>query len=336
MKGRKKEHLEISINENVQGSYNYWDDVTLLHNALPEINMGEIDTTWKEFGKEMKAPIIIAGMTGGFKEAEIINESLAQIAEKYQIGMGVGSQRAGLEDEKVAKSYSIINERNIPLKIANVGAPQLLEWKGPIKMAERAVEMIKADALAIHLNFLQESVQVEGDRVAKGCLQKIGEVASSLSTPVIVKETGAGISYNVAKNLLETDIAGIDIGGMGGTSFAAIEAYRAKKRGDKIQEELGHIFWDWGIPTPYSLIEVAEVCKDAGMVIIATGGIRNGLDVARALALGADAAGIASAFITSSSAEEKMELCMRSLKTAMFLTGCRSIKQLKDVEVWVE
>jgi len=336
MKGRKKEHLEISINEDVQCSYNYWDDVTLVHNALPEIDMKEIDTTWREFGKEMKAPIIIAGMTGGFEEAGIINESLAKIAEKYQIGMGVGSQRAGLEDEKVARSYSIIADYKIPLKIANVGAPQLLEWKKPVKMAEKAIKMIDADVLAIHLNFLQESIQVEGDRVAKGCLEKIGEVTSSLSTPVIVKETGAGISLDEKKKLLKTDIAGIDIGGMGGTSFAAIEAYRAKKRGDKIQEELGHIFWDWGIPTPYSLLEVAEICKDAGMVIIATGGIRNGLDVARAIALGADAAGIASALITSNSAEEKMEVCLRSLKTAMFLTGCKNIKQLRDVEIWIE
>jgi len=336
MKGRKKEHLEISINEDVQCSYNYWDDVALVHNALPEIDMKEIDTTWREFGKEMKAPIIIAGMTGGFEEAGIINESLAKIAEKYQIGMGVGSQRAGLEDEKVAKSYSIIADYKIPLKIANVGAPQLLEWKKPIEMAEKAIKMIKADVLAIHLNFLQESIQVEGDRVAKGCLEKIREVSSSLSTPVIVKETGAGISMEVAKKLLETDIAGIDIGGMGGTSFAAIEAYRAKKRGDKIQEELGHIFWDWGIPTPYSLLEVAEICQDAGMVIIATGGIRNGLDVARAIALGADAAGIASSLITSDSAEKKMEVCFRSLKTAMFLTGCKNIKELKDVEVWID
>lgn len=336
MKGRKKEHLEISINENVQCSHNYWDDVLLSHNALPEIDMQEVDSTWKEFGKEMKAPIIIAGMTGGFKESEIINESLAQIAEKYQIGMGVGSQRAGLEDEKIVKSYSIINDYDIPLKIANVGAPQLLEWKAHVEMAEKAVDMIHADVLAIHLNFLQESIQVEGDRIARGCLQKITEVASSLSTPVIVKETGAGISYDVAKKLLDTDIAGIDVGGMGGTSFAAIEAFRAKKKGDKIQEELGHIFWDWGIPTPYSLIEVAEACQESGLVIIATGGIRNGFDAAKALALGADAVGIASAFITSSSAEEKMELCMRSLKTALFLTGCKNIKELKDVDVWIE
>jgi len=229
MNERKKDHLEISINEDVNASYNYWDDIEFIHNALPEIDMDEVDTTWNEFGKKMAAPIIIAGMTGGFDEAKEVNEKLAKIAEKFQIGMGVGSQRAALEDRSTVESYSVINNYNIPLKIANIGAPQLLEWKDAVEKASKAVEMIEADVLAIHLNFLQEAIQVEGDRNAKGCLNKIQEVASSLSTPVIVKETGAGISKEVALRLCETDIAGIDVGGMSGTSFAAIEAYRAKK-----------------------------------------------------------------------------------------------------------
>ena len=333
MNERKKDHLEISINEDVNASYNYWDDIEFVHNALPEIDMDEVDTTWNEFGKKMAAPIIIAGMTGGFEAAKEVNEELAKIAEKFQIGMGVGSQRAALEDESSVESYSVINNYNIPLKIANIGAPQLLEWKDAVEKASKAIDMIKADVLAIHLNFLQEAIQVEGDRNAKGCLDKIQEVASSLSTPVIVKETGAGISKEVALRLCETDIAGIDVGGMSGTSFAAIEAYRAKKMGDSVQEELGYLFKDWGIPTPVSVMEVADVCHDAGMVVIATGGIRNGIDAAKAIAIGADAAGMASAFLEDG--EKKMEVVLKALKTVMFLTGCKNLQELKEAEIWI-
>ena len=333
MNERKKDHLEISINEDVNASYNYWDDIEFVHNALPEIDMDEVDTTWNEFGKKMAAPIIIAGMTGGFEAAKEVNEELAKIAEKFQIGMGVGSQRAALEDESSVESYSVINNYNIPLKIANIGAPQLLEWKDAVEKASKAIEMIEADVLAIHLNFLQEAIQMEGDRNAKGCLDKIQEVASSLSTPVIVKETGAGISKEVALRLCETDIAGIDVGGMSGTSFAAIEAYRAKKMGDSVQEELGYLFKDWGIPTPVSVMEVADVCHDAGMVVIATGGIRNGIDAAKAIAIGADAAGMASAFLEDG--EKKMEVVLKALKTVMFLTGCKNLQELKEAEIWI-
>lgn len=333
MNERKKDHLEISVNEDVNAPYNYWDDIEFVHNALPEIDMDEVDTTWEEFGKKMAAPIIIAGMTGGFEAAKEVNEELAKIAEKFQIGMGVGSQRAALEDESSVESYSVINNYNIPLKIANIGAPQLLEWKDAVEKASKAIEMIEADVLAIHLNFLQEAIQVEGDRNAKGCLDKIQEVASSLSTPVIVKETGAGISKEVALRLCETDIAGIDVGGMSGTSFAAIEAYRAKKMGDSVQEDLGYLFKDWGIPTPVSVMEVADVCHDAGMVIIATGGIRNGIDAAKAIAIGADAAGMASALLTDG--ERKLEVTLKALKTAMFLTGCKNLQELKEAEIWI-
>jgi len=334
MKDRKKEHLEIVVGKDVQHSYNYWDDFMLLHNALPEVDIDELDTSTEIFGRKLSMPLIIAGMTGGFQEAGIINEKLAQAAEKYGIGMGVGSQRAGIEDENVEESYSVVKKYDIPLKIANIGAPQLLEWKDAVEKAAMAIEMIDADILAIHLNYLQEVVQPEGERNAKGCLKKIDEIAGSLTKPVIVKETGAGISSEVAERLLSTDIVGIDVGGAGGTSFSAVEAYRAMKRGDKIQEEMGRIFWDWGIPTPYSVIEIAEMCHEAGVAVIATGGIRHGLDVARAIAIGADAAGAASVFLTCDSIDEKMEVFIHSFKAAMFLTGCRSVDELKEVEIW--
>ncbi len=334
MKDRKKEHIEITVGRDVQHSYNYWDDFILIHNALPEINIDEIDTSIEIFGKKINMPLIIAGMTGGFQEAEIINEKLAQAAERYGIGMGVGSQRAGIEDESVEGSYSVVKKYNVPLRIANIGAPQLLEWNDAVEKAAKAVEMIDAHVLAIHLNYLQEVIQPEGERNARGCIKKIDEIASSMATPVIVKETGAGISREVAERLLNTDIVGIDVGGAGGTSFSAVEAYRAMMRGDKIQEEMGKIFWDWGIPTPYSIMEIADICHDAGISLIATGGIRHGLDVARAIAIGADAAGAASVFLTCDSIEDKMEVFMRSFKAAMFLTGCKNPEELREVEIW--
>ncbi len=334
MKDRKKEHVEIVRSKDVSHSYNYWDDFMLLHDALPEINMDEIDMGTKLFGKKLNMPLIIAGMTGGFEEATKINEELAKVAEKYGIGMGVGSQRAGLKDRSVEESYSVIKKYKIPLKIANIGAPQLLEWEDAAEKANEAIKMIDADVLAIHLNFLQEVIQPEGERNAKGCIEKIAEVSASITKPTIVKETGAGISIETAEKLLDTDIVGIDVGGAGGTSFAAVEAYRAAMRGDKIQEELGKIFWDWGIPTPYCIMELAELCNDAGLTLIATGGIRHGLDVAKAIALGAHAAGAAAAFLNSESVEEKMEIFARSLKAAMFLTGCKNVEELREAEIW--
>ncbi len=333
MKERKKEHIEIVSNEDVNHSYNYWDDFMLSHDALPEIDMDKIDTSTILFGKKLSFPFIIAGMTGGFEEAAKINENLAKAAEKYGIGMGVGSQRAALENEELEYTYSIIKKFKIPLKIANIGAPQLLEWKNPVEMAEKAVKMIDADVLAIHLNYLQEVVQPEGERNAEGCIEKIDEIASTLSTPVIVKETGAGISLKTAEKIARTSVVGIDVGGAGGTSFSAVEAYRASMKEDRIQEEMGIIFWDWGIPTPYSLIEISDFCHEIGMSIIATGGIRNGLDVAKAIVLGADAA--AAAAVMLKAPMERAEIIERSFRAAMFLTGSKNIDELKEVEIWM-
>jgi isopentenyl-diphosphate delta-isomerase len=333
MEGRKKDHLEIVLGERVESSYNYWDDFHFIHNALPDINIDNIDLSTQLFDKKIEAPLIMAGMTGGFSKAKKINERFAKVAEKYQIGMGVGSQRAGLEDPLLVDTYSIIKNYDIPLKIANLGAPQLIEWEDPLGKAEKAVEMIDADVLAIHLNFLQESVQVEGERNAHGCLESIQKICNSLSTPVIVKETGAGISPEVAKKICDIGIKGIDIGGRGGASFAAIEAYRAQKRGDMVQSRLGHTFWDWGIPTPYSLLEVHGVVGET-LPLIATGGVRNGLDVAKSLALGASAAGMASALLKNDVTQE-IDICIKELKTAMFLTGSKNINLLKEQELWM-
>ncbi|UCD14011.1 MAG: type 2 isopentenyl-diphosphate Delta-isomerase [Thermoplasmatales archaeon] len=336
---RKREHIKISLEENVAAHHNYWDDVTLIHNALPEINEDEIDLSTDLFGKKLGAPLVISAMTGGYTEGKKINENLAVSAEKFQIGMGVGSQRAAIENEGLKDTYSVINNYNIPLKIANIGASQIVLWdkKKILENAEKIVEMIDADILAVCLNFLQEVIQPEGEAHAKGCLETIDMLSKEFGRPILVKESGAGISYNVAERLKKTNIAGIDVGGSGGTSFSAVEYYRAKFKRDKYNIREGQTFWDWGIPTPTSILEVGE-STNWELPIIATGGIRNGLDAAKALVFGANAAGIAHALLKPAAQDKEstifeLDVVIKELRTTMFLVGADSVVKLSDVDV---
>lgn len=329
---RKKEHLEICLNEDVSSEHNYWDDIKLIHRALPEMDMEDIDTTTLIFGKHLDAPIIISAMTGGYREAESINKNLAEAASELGIGMGVGSQRQAIEDRSLESTYSVVKDYDIPLVIANLGAPQFVKQgdKEPftVEDARRAMEMIDADILAIHLNFLQEVVQPEGDMKARGCLEEIQKLARFL--PIIVKETGAGISRGTAMVLRTSKIKGLDVGGLGGTSFSAVEHFRAKNEKNSGKERLGKTFWNWGVPTPVSLI-VANI----GLPMIATGGIRSGLDAARALALGASCAGIASRILpfakeSSQAVVEELKLIIGEIRAAMFLTSSKTIPELEE------
>jgi len=336
---RKHEHISISLEKDVKSHYNFWDEIKLIHNALPEINKDDVNLTTNLFGKKLNAPIIIAGMTGGYNKAKKINENLADAAEKYQIGMGVGSQRAALENSDLIETYSIIRNYDIPLRLANIGASQLVLWghEKTIENAHKMIEMIDADVFVICLNFLQEVIQSEGEANAKGCVEAIDKLANDLSIPVIIKESGAGISYKVAEILSETKIAGIDVGGLGGTSFSAIEHYRANMINDKLHERGGKTFWDWGIPTPASIIEVGDA-TNWELPIIATGGIRNGLDAAKALALGADAAGIARILLKPADKDKESTLfeidaIIKELRAAMFLVGADDVSKMSDVEV---
>jgi len=336
---RKREHINISLKENVSAHHNYWDDVTLIHNALPEINEDEIDLSIELFGKKLGAPLVISAMTGGYSEGKKINENLAAAAEKFHIAMGVGSQRAALENSGLKDTYSIINNYNIPLKIANIGASQIVLWdqKKILENAEKIVEMIDADILAVCLNFLQEVIQPEGEAHAKGCLETIDMLSREFGRPILIKESGAGISYKVAESLKKTNIAGIDVGGAGGTSFSAVEYYRAKIKGDKYNMREGQTFWDWGIPTPTSILEVGEA-TNWELPIIATGGIRDGLDVARALVLGAHAAGIAHTLLKPATQDKQstifeLDVIIKELRTAMFLVGADNVEKLSDTEV---
>jgi isopentenyl-diphosphate delta-isomerase len=336
---RKREHVQISLKESVTAHHNYWDDVLLTHNALPEINENEIDLSIQLFGKKLRAPLIISGMTGGYSEGKKINEHLAGAASTHQIGMGVGSQRAALENQKLIETYSVIKEYDIPLKIANIGASQIAVWDKQqiLENASKIVEMIDADVIAVCLNFLQEAIQPEGEAQAKSCLTTIDMLSREFGRPVIVKESGAGISGKVAHQLKKTKISGIDVGGAGGTSFSAVEYYRAKIKGDMHNIRAGQTFWDWGIPTPTCILQVGKA-TNWEIPIIATGGIRHGLDVAKALVLGANAAGMAHALLKPAlkdrkSTEIELEVICRELRIAMFLVGAETVEKLSSVEV---
>ena len=336
---RKDEHVKISLKEEVLYHHNYWNDVKLTHNALPEVNKDEVDTSTILFDKQLSAPLIIAGMTGGYQMAKKINENLAAAAEKFQIGMGVGSQRSALEKQNLEETYSVIKNYDIPLRFANIGASQIVLWghKKTITNVRKMMNMINADVFVVCLNFLQEIVQSEGEANARGCFDAIKNLSEDIDIPVIVKESGAGVSYDVAQRLSKTKIAGIDVGGASGTSFAAIEHYRAKMINDELHARVGKTFWDWGIPTPISILKVGEA-TNWQLPIIATGGIRNGLDVAKALALGANSVGIAQALLKSAYSDKQativeIDTIIKELQAAMFLVGSKKISELANAGV---
>ncbi len=323
---RKLDHIEISLREDIQSrAKNGFDDITFVHRALPEINRDEIELTCDFFGRKIGAPIIIAGMTGGHEKAEEINRNLALAATELNIPMGVGSQRAGIEDEKLTPTYSIARETAPDIfLIGNLGAVQFSKGYG-IEEAKKAMEMIDANALAIHLNPLQEAIMPEGDTDFKGALRGLEEL-KDLDVPVIAKETGAGIAMEEAKLIEKAGAAGIDVGGLGGTSFSAVEYYRRKG--------FEKTFWDWGIPTAVSTIECIEGTE---LNIISTGGVRNGLEVAKALSLGAVACGIAHPLLSGAvkgkdDVLNTLNRVIEELKTAMFLTGARTIEELRNVD----
>lgn len=326
---RKADHIEVTMEEAVASPHNYWDDVKLVHNSLPELDMDDMDTSVTLFGKKLAFPLIVTAITGGYPKAERINSNIAEACQNLQVGMGIGSQRAAIENG-TDRSYSVMREFDIPLKIGNIGAPQLVRQRRKaafkIDAAKKALDMIDADLLGIHLNFLQEIVQAEGDTNARGCLSAIREIAKDL--PVIVKETGAGISKEVALKLKGTGIRGIDVSGTGGTSFSAVEMYRSARMGDARGAAIGEAFRDWGIPAPVSVI-----WANVGVPLIASGGVRNGVHIAKGLAVGARCGGSAGSVLkealeSSESVERKLSLMLEEFRATMFLTGSRSVSDL--------
>ena len=336
---RKTEHIRICLEEDVKAKKTStgFEDVFLIHRALPEINQKDVDLSTQVFGHKFSAPLIITGITGGTEKAFQINATIAEAVEELGLGMGVGSQRAALENLRFERTYSIVRKKAPNAFIlANIGAPQIKNGYS-LGQIKKAIDMVNADALAVHLNPLQEAVQPEGETNYSGILQKIGELAESLDVPVIVKETGAGISAEDTKKLVDAGVSGIDVAGAGGTSWAAVEYYRAKQRGDILGQEIGKDLWDWGTPTVVTLVEAVQ---SVSVPVIASGGVRTGSDIAKSLALGASLAGFALPVLgpslkDSEEVKMKLDLVIRQLRTIMFLVGASSIEGLKAVPVIV-
>jgi isopentenyl-diphosphate Delta-isomerase len=332
---RKAQHVQVTATGDVEALLGPgWNDIALVHDALPETDLDEVDLEVEFLGKRLRAPLMIPAMTGGHALAGEINATLARAAERHGLAMGVGSQRAALRHPELAGSYEVVRqEAPTAFLVANIGAPQLIDQEsGPaLELAEvqQAVAMIGADALAVHFNYLEESVQPEGDRRARGCASAIARLTESSSVPVIAKETGAGLSRDVALRLRDLGIAALDVGGRGGTSFAAVEGIRAGAIGDERGRNLGRLLRSWGIPTAVSIVGATA----PGLPIVATGGVRSGLDAAKALALGSTLVGVARPLLQAALEGEAaldrwLEQFLVELRTVLFLTGCRHVLDL--------
>ena len=336
---RKNDHIRICLEEDVKNRNvtTGFEDVRLVHRALPEIDRKKIDTSTVVFNHRFAAPLIVGAITGGTSEAEKINVAIAEAVEELGLGMGVGSQRIAIENPELSKTFAVVREKApTAFIIANIGAPQLVAGYR-IEEVRKAVEMIDANALAIHLNPLQETIQPEGETDYAGVLQNIGEIARTLDVPVIVKETGAGIAYEEARKLENVGVKGIDVSGAGGTSFAAVEYYRAEKAKNEFQRRLGENFWDWGISTVATIVEVSKTVR---IPVIASGGIRNGEHIAKALALGACLASVSTPILRvavkgSEKVKEELAFLIKELRNTMFLVGASSIETLGNVPVLI-
>ncbi|MGH8913590.1 MAG: type 2 isopentenyl-diphosphate Delta-isomerase [Acidimicrobiia bacterium] len=333
---RKKEHLEAAVQTTSQtGVGAGWEDVHLVPASLPDISMSQVDVSTDIAGHDIEAPIVIASMTGGHEMSMPINQRLAMAAESLGLAIGSGSQRAALRDKSLARTYSIIRE-TAPgaVVLANIGVCQLVPQgdepalvRGEI---EEVVGMVDAQFLIIHLNVVEELIQPEGDSNMAGLLSAIGSVVSWSPVPVMVKETGAGMSRETAAALAGQGVTALDVGGAGGTSFARIEGARAKQRGDRRGSRFGSTFGDWGIPTAISILEA----RGAGLPVVATGGVRTGLDAAKALALGATAVGLGRPVLTAAiegydKLLEELSDFIDELKVAMVLTAARDVPALR-------
>lgn len=330
---RKLEHIKICLEEDVEARFKTtgFEDMDLVHETSPEIDFREVDLSSSLFGKELEAPILICPMTGGHKQGEEINISLAEAAQELKVGFSVGSQRAAIENPDLEETYQVRNVAPDILLFGNLGVAQLNQGYG-LEEAVKAIKMINADALGLHLNSLQEAIQKGGDTSFEGSLEKISKVISKIEEPVYIKETGGGMNASIAAKLVESGAEAIDVSGAGGTTWAGVEALRGAEK-----TELGEVFWDWGIPTA---ISTAEVSEKLNVPIISSGGIRTGLDAAKAIALGADFVGIGLPLFRASARGKEtvinwLEEFIQELKTAMFLTGCAKIGELQNAPLTI-
>jgi len=329
IKDRKLDHIRINLEKDVRSALTTGlENYHFTHEALPELDLERVDTSLSLFGKKLAAPILISSMTGGSDEAETINLRLAEAAQTVGVAMGIGSQRVAIEHPEQAATFQVRRVAPDILLFANLGAVQLNHGYG-IDQCRQAVEMIQADALILHLNPLQEAVQKGGDTNFAGLAMKIEEVCKKIEVPVIAKEVGWGISERTAKLLANCGVSAIDIAGAGGTSWSQVEMHRAS---DEFTRELAATFVGWGIPTAESILNVKKAAPD--MSIFASGGIKDGLDIAKCIALGATLGGMAGNFlkaaaISTDKAVETMRLTKTQIEVTMFAAGVAKMEGLK-------
>jgi isopentenyl-diphosphate delta-isomerase len=329
-KQRKSDHIRINLHEDVDFKYvsTGFEHYRFIHCALPGLNLEDVDTSTTLLGKRLAAPLLISSMTGGTPEASALNQHLAQAAQAAGIGMGLGSQRAAIEDPALAETYRVRQVAPDVLLMANLGAVQLNYGYGPDE-CRRAVEMVEADALILHLNPLHEALQPRGETRFAGLLPRIEAVCRALEVPVVVKEVGWGFSEQVARDLAGAGVAALDVAGAGGSSWSQVEMHRATgERG----RQVAAAFADWGIPTAESLLMARRGAP--GLPLIASGGIRDGIQIAKALALGATACGVAGPFLraateSAAAVAEVIATLVTQLRVAMFAAGAANVQELQ-------
>jgi len=327
---RKSDHIKINLEQDVRSALSSGlEKYHFTHEALPELDLNRIDTSLNLFGKQLTSPTLVSSMTGGTSEAETINLRLAEAAQECGIAMGVGSQRAAIEHPEQAATFQVRRVAPDILLFANLGAVQF-NYGYSVDECRRAVDMIQADALYLHLNPLQEAVQDAGDTNWIGLASKIEEVCKQIEVPVIAKEVGWGISERTAKILANCGVQAIDVAGAGGTSWSQVEMHRAP---DEFTRQLAATFVGWGIPTAESIVSVKRAVPK--MTIFASGGIKDGLDIAKSIALGATLGGMAGQFlkaaaISTGKAAEMMKLTKRQIEVTMFACGAGTLNELKQ------
>jgi len=331
---RKADHIRINLEHEVQskGVTTGFERYRFVHDAMPDMSLASVETGSVFLGRELAAPVLISCMTGGVPEARVVNERLAAAAQALGCAMGVGSQRAAIETPSLARYYQVRRVApDVPL-LANLGAVQLNYGYG-LDECRRAVEMIDADALVLHLNPLQEAVQPEGDTDFSGLLPKIADVCARLGVPVIVKEVGWGISGRLARRLVEAGVSGIDVAGAGGTSWTEVERHRLP---EGYRRRVAASFSGWGIPTAESVQQCRQAAPET--LLIASGGLRTGIDAATAIALGADVAGFAGPLLRAAAESEDacyeaLRALIEELSVTMYCTGSRTLADLRSAEL---
>ena len=325
---RKSEHIQINLEKDVNsGLSNGLEHYRFIHQALPELDLADIDLSQELFGKYQPVPVLVSSMTGGTETAARLNRVLATSAQETGLAMGVGSQRAAIKDPGTESTFQVRRFAPDILLFANLGAVQFNYGYG-LDECRRAVEMIEADALILHLNPLQEALQPEGDTNFSALVGKIGNLVKELGVPVIVKEVGWGMSKETVKRLLEAGVSAIDVAGAGGTSWSQVEMYRID---DPYRAQTAGAFVDWGIPTAESIRNVREI--DDHIPVFASGGLRNGIDIAKCLALGANLGGMAGIFLKAAyesegTAVKTMQMIIDQIRIAMFACGTRNLPAL--------